>query len=305
MPYICCPICNTRISSLFILKHAATCNPRPRRTITKKKQVSLAERVTDSNGTVSISNGTRSTKKILGPKYFLKPVRQNNLSEVGAPGFHVHLAVFSDIHATLLSAVQSAPPAWSDYKFRQAKNYGPPYDLRRRRFLFGPDAPKGYVLPSYVKDIIIPRLRGLPTLQNFQPNQLTVGLYRVPGESHILPHNDCENAHIATAVVGVCLGGACTMTLILRKAHSGVGRDVKHDVFLPPGAVYIMSGDSLRVWHHAIFPGKTNTTRTSLTFRDAYPFSNSPLHPSSNSKTLTSPKRQEMKATKLTQTPLE
>lgn len=61
------------------------------------------------------------------------------------------------------------------------------------------------------------------------------------------------------------------MTLTLRARYSGLGKDVKHDVRLPRGAVYIMSGDALRVWQHAIFQGKTEGSRISLTFRDVEP----------------------------------
>lgn len=100
---------------------------------------------------------------------------------------------------------------------------------------------------------------------------MTVSLYNVPGQTHILPHNDCENARIATAVVGVCLGASCTMTLILKQVHSRIGKDVKYDIILPPRTVYVMSADSLRVWQHAIFPGKTAATRTSITLRDVSP----------------------------------
>lgn len=215
----------------------------------------------------------KDAKYFIGrPKYLLKPMPSSASSEVCAPGFHVFPNVFSDIHEALLTIVHKTAPSWTDYRYRQAKNYGPPYDLHKRRFLFGPEVPKGYALPRYVNDSVVPRLkRLLPQLRDFSPNQLTVGLYRIPGQSHILPHNDCENAHIGTAVVGVCLGAPCTMTLILRRSNSGVGRDVKQDIMLPRGAVYVMSGDSLRVWHHAIFPGKTIATRTSLTFRDVFP----------------------------------
>ena len=56
------------------------------------------------------------------------------------------------------------------------------------------------------------------------------------------------------------------MTFILRG-----GKEVKKEVYLPPGCVYIMSGDSLRIWHHAIFQTRINGERVSLTLRDVSP----------------------------------
>ena len=126
-------------------------------------------------------------------------------------------------------------------------------------------------LPRYVHELVLPRVRGLhAALSSFAPNQLAVAEYAVPG-AHILPHNDCENGVIATGVVGVCLRSACTMTFILRARFSGTGGDVKKDIYLPAGSVYYMSGDALRVWEHAIFPGNTEALRYSLTFRDVSP----------------------------------
>lgn len=200
----------------------------------------------------------------------MKPRPNADSSEIGAPGFHVFRNAFTDVHTSLLSDVRKTSPNWKDYRFRLTKDYGPPYNLQKKRFLFGPNAPPKNGMPTYATQLVIPRIASLhPLLHDFQPNQMTAGLYQ--GNAHILPHNDCENGHIGTAVVGVCLGASCTMTLILRKKDSGMGHDVKRDVFLPAGAMYAMSGDALRKWHHAIFPGKTDGTRVSLTFRDVSP----------------------------------
>lgn len=249
-----CPVCGKRFLASFIEAHASHCS--------------------------TLSSSSKRNKKhrgsalstFLRPRYALTPPTSARPSETGAPGFHVFPDIFIQQEQEILRAIEATPPAWVDFKFRQTKNYGPAYDLRRKRFLFGERAPKQNPMPHYASDIVLPRLQSLtPILNNFQPNQLAVGLYKVPGESHILPHNDCENGRIGTAVVGVCLAAACTMTLILRSQYSGVGRDSKMDVNLPRGAVYIMSGDALRVWEHAIFPGKTEATRYSLTFRDVSP----------------------------------
>lgn len=257
MPFVACPLCAKRVPSTFIETHAANCAPKAKKTIRKTRG----------------DKTRRPVAKIpfRTPKYALRPCH-SSLAEVGAPGFHVFPGVFTDVHAELLASVHETAPEWTDYHFRKAKNYGPAYNLAKKRFLFGPVAPPWQPLPAYATELVMSRLPGLaPVLRRFQPNQLTAGLYPIPGDARILPHNDCENDRIETAVVGVCLGAACTMTLILRKGDSAVGHEVKRDVRLPACSVYVMSGDSLRIWHHAIFEGKTEGTRVSLTFRDVSP----------------------------------
>lgn len=246
-----CPLCTKRFTIAFLPLHAASCTPTIRKPLRKKQK--------------------RPRPPLLHPRHATRLPLDAPPSETAAPGFHVFLHAFTSVEQTLLREIESAPPAWSDYRFRRTKNYGPAYNLAARRFLFGPRAPAFVPLPSYATDIVLPRLCQLTDLLGrFDPNQMTVGLYQGVG-SHILPHNDCENGSIGTAVVGVCLGAECTMTLILRARESGVGRDVKRDVVLPRGACYVMSGDALRVWEHAIFPRKTKGRRVSLTFRDVAP----------------------------------
>lgn len=249
-----CPLCRKRYTLSFLPLHASSCTPRPiskprRRPRTPTPPVTLA----------------------LSPRYRLSPPRTAPVSLTAAPGFHLFPAAFRALEPSLLSLAHATPPAWADFRFRLAKNYGPAYNLPQRCFLFGPSAPPRIPLPPYVEHSVLPVLRALtPVLAAFRPNQMAVGLYR-GAAAHILPHNDCENGTIGTAVVGVCLGAACTITLILRARHSGVGKDVKKDVRLPRGACYVMSGDALRVWEHAIFPGRTEGDRVSLTLRDVAP----------------------------------
>ena len=219
------------------------------------------------------------------PRILTSPSKNALPSEIGAPGFHVFQNVFTDLNDHLINLINRTPPTWVDYHFRQVKNYGPAYNLHRRRFLFGPDAPAQIPLPQYTHELVLPRIQKMSSiLTDFKPNQLAVGLYKVPGQSHILPHNDCENGIIKTAVVGVCLGAKCTMTLILRKHISGLPKEIKHDISLPIGSVYVMTGDSLRKWEHAIFPKKTEATRYSLTFRDVYPHTKSSIEALSTGK---------------------
>lgn len=249
MPFANCPLCNKRYPESFLATHASSCNPTAKRKRSQFKHSS-------AHSGLRVYR-TRISKSALS-------------SEVGAPGFHLFPAAFSDIETQLLNYVRSTPPEWNDYRFRKVKNYGPPYNLRERRFLFDSSAPPQIPIPAFVHNLVLPRFKLIPVLSSFSPNQLSVAEYPVPG-GHILPHNDCENGKIHTAVVGVCLGARCTMTLILRSRYSGLGKDVKRDVSLPPGAVYVMSGDALRVWEHAIFPRNTDDTRYSLTFRDVSP----------------------------------
>lgn len=251
-----CPLCHKRYSNSFLPLHAASCKLPPKRSINKPP-----------------SNKSPFPKQhpVVSPRYSTSLPSNAAPSERGAPGFHIFESVFTNLEASLLNQVERSPPYWKDFRYRLTKNYGPVYDLAARRFRFGKDAPKELPLPSYANNVVLPILRRLhPMLKEFQPNQLAVGKYPHKG-SHIKPHNDCENGYIHTGVVGVCLGAACKMTLVLRAKENGVGRDVKRDVRLPRGCVYVMSGDALRVWEHAIFPGKTDGSRISLTFRDVEP----------------------------------
>lgn len=250
-PFSACPICNKRFTASFLPLHASSCRLGATKTKFKPRSNSIS--------------------KLLTPRYALHPPSNASPSERIVPGFHIFPDVFTHVESKLLQTVHSTPPVWSDYRFRLSKNYGPQYDLSIRRYLVGPSDPKPLPLPRYALETVLPILRKLhPKLHDFNPNQLAVSKY-AKDDSHILPHNDCENGHIRTAVVGVCLGGHCTMTLTLRGKESGLGKDVKRDVRLPKGAVYIMSDDSLRVWYHAIFKGNTDGHRVSLTFRDVEP----------------------------------
>lgn len=202
-------------------------------------------------------------------KYRAAPPKDGPPSEIAAPGFHLFPDMFADIEPSLLESALAEPPDWENYGVCSVKNYGPSYNLPMRRFLFGPSAPRGYPMPRFATEVILPRVRGaMPLLKDYYPNQVTTGLYNVLGKTHIFMHNDGENGELSTAVVGVCLGARCTMTLLLRKEVSGLEEDVKRDVVLPKGAMYVMSGDSMLVWEHGIYAGKTEGTRVALTFRD-------------------------------------
>lgn len=288
MPFTECPLCSKRYPKTFITRHASYCNGVAKRAITK-----TTKRMNEKERTSRPDNHLKSVHKQNGTNGTCKPSQQSTsiprpfktintvfassgslANPIDIPGFYVFHDVFADVHDVLLKAARNSPPEWLDYRVRRAKNYGPSYDLHRRLFLFGAEATrKTYPLPSYAHSIVLPRIRRLhPLLHDFQPNQLAVNYYDPKlGKTHILPHNDCENAHVHTAVVGVSLASSCTFTLILRRVTSGLPHDIKHDITLPCGSVYVMSDESLRTWMHAIFSTGIHAPRISLTFRDISP----------------------------------
>lgn len=246
-----CPLCGRTFLLSFLELHAAKCGE-------------------NKNGKRKLAAARRPLQ--LGPLFRSRVSRGALPSERGAPGFHLFPDVLSEHEERdIIRAVEEDSQQWRDYMFRVVKNFGPPYDLRKKRFLYGDGAPVSTPLPAYAHELVLHRLRDrVDILSSFRPNQLTCSLYGTSAthDTHLLPHNDCENGNIKTAVVGVCLGAPCTMTLILPARKSGLRRDVKNDVLLPRRSVYVMSEDALRVWLHAIFRGRTDGTRYSLTFRD-------------------------------------
>lgn len=288
MPFVECPLCGKRCPKTFITRHASSCKGVTKRSIAKttKRKIDQQEMRSRENclksaykqsDTGGVSKPEQLSKSISSHSRPLNIIpKSSELSAIPTdiPGFYVFHNIFTDVHDDLLRAARGCPPDWVDYRFRLAKNYGPSYDLHRRLFLFGSEATrKTFPLPLYAHTTVLPRIRRLhPLLHNFQPNQLAVNFYDPKfGKTHILPHNDCENAHVHTAVVGVSLAASCTFTLILRRAASGLPHDIKRDVVLPCGSVYVMSDEALRVWMHAIFSTGIHAPRVSLTFRDISP----------------------------------
>lgn len=246
-----CPLCGRRFVLSFLELHAAKCGEN----VDTKRELAA---------------GHRSLQ--LGPLFRSRVSRTALPSEKGAPGFHLFTEVLSEYEERdIIRAVEEDKQDWKDFMFRVVKNFGPQYDIRNKRILHGESAPASIPLPAFALELVLNRLRDrVDILSSFRPNQLTCSLYSNSDvhETHLSPHNDCDKAGIKTAVVGVCLGAPCTMTLILPAKKSGLGHDVKNDVFLPRRSVYIMTEDALRVWLHAIFRGRTDGTRYSLTFRD-------------------------------------
>jgi 2OG-Fe(II) oxygenase superfamily len=179
-----------------------------------------------------------------------------------------------DQEAEILREVNAAPPVWDDLRVRRSKAYGPPFSLKQRRFMHENDGFPTTPLPAYVEKLILPLVRDrIPrSVYNGCPNQLVVHRYdATKGKSYIMPHSDCENEIMYDPIIGLCLAGMTTMTLILPCKASLDRKMVKRDVRLPRLCLYVMSGDALRVWHHGIFPGRTDGVRYSLTFRRVLP----------------------------------
>lgn len=182
-------------------------------------------------------------------------------AEFAAPGYYLFPGLLKELVPDLIAEINADSVEWEDYGPRQSKNYGPAYAHFRKRYLFE-KAPKEHALPSYATDIVIPKIRHLlPLLSDWEPNQLSTTRYPMPGNPYIPRHNDCQNGDIRTAVIGVCLASG----------YAENEQEVKRDVHLPDGSVYIMSGDALRAWEHCILAGNTEQTRYSLTFRDVGP----------------------------------
>jgi len=204
-------------------------------------------------------------------------------TNTAVPGMQVHPdAVSSAAAAALLAAIDRDDAPWVNIRTRWTKDYGPPFDFRSRVF-GGPLGPDGRrrpppvpdrPLPPYAHAIVLPALRLFaPGLADWTPNQLSVNRYEAGAGHTIAPHNDNEGGGLHTAVVGMCLGAAATMTFVRPPGIDGAGTR-KRDVRLPSRCVYVMSGEAFAVWRHAIFAPAiaygegVEDTRVSVTLRE-------------------------------------
>lgn len=245
-----CPLCGKFVGSSFLPLHASSCAGRD----------AAAPRA----GRPRHGGARRRTR----------PQAGGPASERGAPGFHVFEDALSAAdEATLLRAVDATPTGrWVDFKARRVLSYGPPWSHAERRMLHACDGARPTPLPPYVEQVVLPAVRAVvpQTVYAATPNQLCVAVYRGP-DSFILPHSDEENDRLDAPILGLSLQSGTTITLVLPKALSPTGKMIKHDVFLPRRSLYVMSGESLHIWHHGIFAGKTQGIRYSLTLRRALP----------------------------------
>jgi len=82
--------------------------------------------------------------------------------------------------------------------------------------------------------------------------QVILNLY-LPGEG-ISPHVDLPGRY-ADGILGVSLTGGCVMSFtrgIGGESKDKDGREERHDVYLPPRTVYVLSGEARWEWAHGI-----------------------------------------------------
>lgn len=254
-----CPICSRWYSGKFLELHAANCSD---------AQPAILSQVSSTTG---ISE-RRFSQNFLS----LAQVSESKPTAGRVPGFFIFEDfVPSECESRLLERIENTPPKWKDLRVRQSKNYGPPFSFEHRRLMFERDGFKQTPLPEYAEEIVLPLVRDKVPQMIYAgvhpPNQLLIAKYDGRKETHIMPHSDCENDDILDPILGLSLSAGTTMTLVLPRTRSGTGKIIKHDVYLPRRSLYIMSGPALYVWHHGIFPGKTEGVRYSLTFRRASP----------------------------------
>ncbi|TXT13088.1 hypothetical protein VHUM_01489 [Vanrija humicola] len=101
-------------------------------------------------------------------------------------------------------------------------------------------------LDSEVRALLAPLLPALVLALAFdQPlaRQAILNLYE-PGTG-ITPHVDLPGRY-ADGIVGCSLAGGCVMTFLREDGGE------RHDVYLPPRTVYILSGEARWQWAHGI-----------------------------------------------------
>ena len=185
------------------------------------------------------------------------------------PGLTVVEDAFTpEQEAELLRQVDASSAPWTRRRTRITKNYGPYYfyserDTPNGRFRYTDGKVMHTDLPPFLHSLILPVVRdAVPSLHQFNPNQLHVALYRKGEDSKIRMHNDNKMGQIGPYIVGMCLLSDCYMTFVRPRDSR------KKVVHLPRRCVYVMSGESHTEWRHGILGGDTPTDRVSFTLRD-------------------------------------
>ena len=151
---------------------------------------------------------------------------------------------------------------WSSELKRRVQHYGYKYDYRART------VDQNLYLGN-LPDWLNPVAQKLHTEGYFQrdPDQVIVNEYTA-GQG-ISAHTDVVSA-FGDTIASLSLGSGCVMQF------SNPSTDVKHDIYLEPRSLIIMSDDVRYKWKHAIPARKTDTInsikymrsrRVSLTFR--------------------------------------
>jgi len=171
----------------------------------------------------------------------------------------------------LLTAVNKQ--TWLNLLKRRVQHYGYEYDYQKRSAIT-----KIGDLPDFTKELT----NSLVNNGYFEttPDQLIINEY-TPGQG-IAAHTDA--LVFGDPIVSLSLGSSCMFTftrsfnceLSDSKGSLPSGTEEKFELFLKPGTLVVMSGESRYQWKHAIIPRKSDVyqdktikreTRVSLTFR--------------------------------------
>jgi len=156
----------------------------------------------------------------------------------------------------LIEAIDDQP--WLNDLKRRVQHYGYKYDYKARAV-----TPDSYLGP--LPDWLQPVLEKLPFKPDQAPNQAIVNEYE-PGQG-ISAHIDCVPCFGAT-IASLSLGSGAIMQF--------TNRHEKHEIYLEPGSLIILSGPVRYDWMHAIPARKSDMVgglkiergrRVSLTFR--------------------------------------
>ena len=171
----------------------------------------------------------------------------------------------------LLAAIDTQ--VWSSELKRRVQHYGYKYDYKARTV-----DQNQYLgnLPGWLN----PVAQRLHTEGYFQrdPDQVIVNEYEV-GQG-ISAHTDVVSAFGST-ITSLSLGSGCVMQF------SNPDTSEKHDIYLDPRSLVIMSGDARYKWKHAIPARKSDVVdgvkcersrRVSLTYRTVESKQINPLH---------------------------
>lgn len=160
----------------------------------------------------------------------------------------------------LLAAVNKQ--TWLNLLKRRVQHYGYEYDYQKRSAIT-----KIGDLPDFTKELT----NSLVNNGYFEttPDQLIINEY-TPGQG-IAAHTDA--LVFGDPVASLSLGSSCMFTFT---RSLPLGTEEKFELFLKPGTLVVMSGESRYQWKHAIIPRKSDVyqdktikrdTRVSLTFR--------------------------------------
>ena len=164
--------------------------------------------------------------------------------------------ITEDDERSLIEAIDQQP--WLNDLKRRVQHYGYKYDYKARAV-----TNEAYLGP--LPDWITPVAQNLPFKPDQAPDQVIVNEY-LSGQG-ISAHVDCVPCFNDT-IASLSLGSGAVMQFI--------NRQEKHDLFLEPRSLIILSGPARYEWTHAIPARKSDVVdgfkiergrRVSLTFR--------------------------------------